>query len=250
MLIAWIIFSVVIAASLLGMALHCKLPERYQPEGSREAIRLVMGLITTMVALVVGLLIAAARSSYDGQRGELVNLAAQVVQLDRVLSFYGSEALPAREEFRVTIARFIDQIWPAEGDRREALERTRGVVAVPDFYTRILNLEPQSNAQRSLQARALEIGAEIGRRQVLMFAQAGSAIPIPFLVVLVFWLVILFVAFGLLAPVNRTAFIAFLFGALSVASAISLILQLDRPYEGLMQLSSAPLRGALAEISR
>jgi hypothetical protein len=112
----------------------------------------------------------------------------------------------------------------------------------------ISNLQPQTNTQRFAQTRALEIGLELSRTRVLMSEQTGSSIPWPFLVVLVFWLVILFMGFGLFAPANATVLATLFVGALSVAGAIFLILELDRPYEGLMHLPSALLRDAVAQI--
>lgn len=111
-------------------------------------------------------------------------------------------------------------------------------------------ISPITSLTTSFELSPMWIGAELSRTRVLMYEQAGSSIAWPFLVVLVFWLVILFMGFGLFAPANPTVLVALFVGALSVAGAIFLILELDRPYDGLMRLSSAPLRNALAQIGQ
>jgi hypothetical protein len=251
-IIAGIVFGVIFLGALLGVALRAKLPDHHMAEGSKDLVRLVMGLIATMSALVLGLLIASAKGSYDTQSGELVHIAADIIQLDRILSQYGPETLPARARFRDTVQRSIDRIWPREAGRSVNLallgDKPGDKSDSADFFTLISNLQPETGAQRFAQTRALEIGAELNRTRVLMYEQAGSSIAWPFLVVLVFWLVILFMGFGLFAPVNPTVLAALFVGALSVAGAIFLILELDRPYEGLMHLPSAQVRDALAQI--
>lgn len=233
---------------LLGLWLNRKLPRHHVEDGSKDIVRLVMGLVGTMAALVLGLLIASAKGSYDRQSAELAQLAAEIIQLDRVLSVYGPEAQQARAGVRSAVAQGIERIWPTQ-------EARSGNIALPDearvplqFYLLIANLDPATNAQRFAQSRALDIAASLSKTRVLMYEESGSSIAIPFLIVLVFWLIIIFMGFGLFAPTNATVIATFFVGALSVAGALFLILELDRPYEGLMHLSGAPLRTALAQI--
>ena len=115
-------------------------------------------------------------------------------------------------------------------------------------YGNIQTLSPQNDVQRSLQNQAATIALELARTRVLIFEQLGSSIPFPFLVMLVFWLSIIFASFGLFAPGNGTVIAAFFVCAVSVAGAMFLILELDRSFEGLLQVSAAPLRAALAQL--
>jgi hypothetical protein len=246
--IAGIVFGAISLGATIGVILRTRLPRHHIEEGSKDSVRLVMGLIATMAALVLGLLIASAKSSYDTQSGELIHLSADIIQLDRILSLYGPESLPARARFHDAVAHAIDHVWPDDGGRSVNLALPGGKNESADFYTLISNLEPQTGAQRFAQARALEMGAGLSRTRVLMYEQTGSSIAWPFLAVLVFWLVVLFMGFGLFAPANGTVLATLFVGALSVAGAIFLILELDQPYGGLMHLSSAPLRDALAQI--
>jgi hypothetical protein len=246
--IALVIFGVIFLGALLGVGLRRRLPEQHIGESSKDVVRLVMGLIGTMAALVLGLLIASAKGSYDTQSGELVQLSAQIVQVDRMLSAYGPEANEARAQFRSAVERAVDRIWPSDHPGTANLDLPGNANVPTTSFATIANLQPQTNAQRAAQSRALEIATDLSRTRVLMYEQSGSSIAWPFLVVLVFWLLILFMGFGLFAPSNATVIVTLLVGALSVAGAIFLILELDQPYAGLMQLSSTPLRNALAQI--
>jgi hypothetical protein len=106
------------------------------------------------------------------------------------------------------------------------------------------------DGQRAMQAQALKTGADIAQTRWLLFTQKGSSIPTPFLVVMVAWLTLILASFALFAPPNATVFISLLVCALAVSSAVFLILELDRPFDGMIQISSAPLRSALAQLCR
>src|SRR5262249_3811293 len=153
-------------------------PEHHRSADSRDVVKLSMGLVATMAALVLGLLISSGKGSYD----------------------------------------------------------------------RIQTLVPRTDLQRSLQANAAQLIADIGRTRSLLFAQRGASIPMPFLVVLIFWAAALFVSFGLFTTPNSTVVVSLLVCALSVARAIFLILELDQPFQGFIQVSSAPLRETLAHL--
>ena len=111
-------------------------------------------------------------------------------------------------------------------------------------------LVPHSDAQRALQSQAQSIMVSIGETRLLLFAQGASSISTPFLVVVVFWLSVLFVSFGLFAPHNATAIVTLLIAAISVAGALLLILELDHPFAGLIQIPDTPLRNGLAVLGK
>ena len=207
-----------------------------------------MGLLATMAALVLSLLISSAKGSYDTQRAELTHLAANIALLDRVLAHYGPEAADARDLLGRSVVRVIEQMWPPSGARAAELSPT--AIRVDTLYERIHSLVPRSEAQSSLRAEAVKIAIDMGLTRSLLFAQAGSSIPLAFLVILVFWLTLIFVSFGLFAPLNATVVVMFVVCALSVSCAIFLILELDEPFRGFIHLSSFPLRSALANLGR
>jgi hypothetical protein len=246
--IGGLVFVCVFGGALVGILLRAALPEHHLSADSRDVVKLGMGLLATMAALVLSLLIASAKSSYETQRSELAQVAANVILLDRVLAHYGPEANDARDLLRRAVAHALDRMSPS--DASQPAELGPPSAANVGFYDRIQELSPGTEAQRSLRAEALRMSTDLGRTRWLLFEQAGWSIPMPFLVMLVFWVAVIFVSFGLFAPRNATVIATLCVCALSVSGAIFLILELDQPFEGLIQLSSAPLRSALAHLGQ
>ena len=226
------------------MVLHVKLPDRHLDQDSRDVVKLVMGLIATMSALVLSLLIASANSSYDRQSSELKVLSANVLLLDRTLKFYGPGAKEARDGLRDAIRQTHDRIWSPDGVRPENLDSVNASIE------QLLRLSPKTDAERMMQSRAVQESESITQSRLAMFEQLGSSISWPFLTVLVFWICVLFVGFGLFARYNPTVTVALVVGALSVAGAIFLILELSEPYRCLMRISDEPLRNAIGQIDQ
>jgi hypothetical protein len=243
--ISGIIFAVVFGGALVGMVLRALLPEHHLSQDSRDVVKLGMGLIATMSALVLGLLIASAKSSFDTQKSELGQMAANISLLDRALAHYGPEGKPAREQLRDMTADLLAQTWPESGG---------GGLPAPGghegLFETVQSLTPKGEAQTSVKAAAVKIMIDIGQERWQLFAQKGSSIPLPFLVVLVFWLAMIFGSFSLFARPNATVVVTLLVCALSVSGAIFLILELDRPFDGMIRISSDPLRNALQQLGR
>jgi hypothetical protein len=243
-----IVFACVFGGALFGMFLRGVLPEHHLSADSKDTVRLGMGLIGTLTALVLGLLIASAKSYYDTQSNELTEMSAKVVLLDRVLAHYGPETKEIRDLLDNAAARMLDQLWPKGPGPHSQLEPTAAGGEI--LYDKIQELSPKSDTQRSLQAQALNMGIDIGKMRWMMFEQAGSFVSIPLLAVMVFWLATIFISFGLFAPRNMTTIATLFVCALSVSGAIFLILEMYSPFQGLMQISSAPLRNALAHLGQ
>jgi len=248
--VSLMIFVCTFAAAILGMVLHGKLPDSQLTEDSKDVIKLVMGLIATMAALVLGLLIASANSSYETQSGELQQVSAAIVELDGILAQYGPEANESRHRLRAAVSAAVDKIWSKDGIRLGQLAPVAIHPEAAGFYDSIAKLSPNTEAQHFIQKRALEISGAIRQTRALMLEQINGSMPWPFLTVLVFWISMLFVGFGLFARANATVIVALLIGALSVSSAIFLILELNHPYLGLMRISGAPLSNALPQIGQ
>ena len=243
-----IVLACVFGGALLGMALHGLLPEHHLSSDSKDVIKLGMGLIGTMSALVLALLTSSAKGSYDAQRNELTQLSANILLVDRVLAHYGPEAKEARDLLKLSVAGMIDRIWPSDAVANAKLEPTnaRGEL----FFDKIQELKPQKDVQQSLQAQALKMSIDIGQARLLLFEQSGRSIPMPFLVLLIFWVSVIFLSFGLFAPHNATVVATLFLCALSVSGAIFLIMELDQPFTGVVQISSAPLRNVINNIDK
>ena len=243
-----IVFACVFGGALFGMFLRGVLPEHQLSADSKDTVRIGMSLIGTLTALVLGLLIASAKNFYDTQSNELTEMSAKIVLLDRVLAHYGPETKELRDLLQSAVARMIDGLWPKDPGPHPQIEPMAAGGEI--LYDKIQELSPKNDTQRSLQAQALSMGIDIGKMRWMMFEQAGSFVSIPLLAVLVFWLATIFASFGLFAPRNATALVTLFVCALSVSGAIFLILEMYSPFRGLMQISSAPLRNALAHLGR
>lgn len=242
--ISGIVFGCVFGGTVLGMIVRAILPEQHLSSESKDVVKLGMGLIGTMTALVLGLLIASAKSSFDTQRNGVAQLAANVIMLDRALAHYGPESKDAREMLRVAVADLLQSTWPDENSGSKVAGGTEG--KYEGLYDKIQDLSPTNDAQRAAQALAMKTVIDIGQMRRLLAAQKGSSIPIPFLAVMVGWLTLLFASFSLFAPPNLTVVATLLICALAVSSAIFLILELDRPFAGMIQISGDPVRSALS----
>ncbi len=209
-----------------------------------------MGLVATMSALVLSLLISSASSSYNQQSGDLKALSAEVILLDRTLELYGPGAKAARDGLRDVVRQVHDQIWAPDGVRPEDLDSAETQTATKANIGQLENLSPDTNLERMMQSRALQELETIARSRLRMFEQLGGSISTPFLIVLMFWISVSFLGFGLFARANATVTVALLIGAVSVAGAIFLILELNEPYRGIMRISDEPLRNAMAQIDR
>jgi hypothetical protein len=242
------VFAFAFGASVAGIFLHRILPAHHKEADSKDVVKLVMGLIATIAALVLSLLIATAHSAYETQEAEVQALGVHIVQLDQILSHYGPEAEVSRGLLRQIVVAQLGQIWPKDGSAGVNLRAPVDQGARERLIMEVANLPATTDAQRFAKSRALDLLSGIGETRRLLFEQAGGSLSWPFFVVLVFWLIVLFLGFGFLTRHNATVLVALLVGALSVGGAIFLILEMNRPYSGIMQISSAPIRGALEAI--
>jgi hypothetical protein len=243
-----IAFACVFGGTFLGMFLRNRLPGHHLSGDTKDVARLGTGLIGTMAALVLGLLIASANSTYETQSGQVKQLTANVVLLDSTLALYGPETDSLRNLLRRAVATLADRIWRENGADSGKQEAFEASAAALSFYDAILKLSPQNEAQRSLQTRAIDASNDLAKARLLLFTNAGGSIPLPFLVILIFWLTIIFASFSLFADNNATTIAALGLFALSASAAIFLILELSEPFSGLMMISSEPLRNALAPV--
>ncbi|MFZ3333032.1 MAG: hypothetical protein WA197_20510 [Candidatus Acidiferrales bacterium] len=245
--VSFITFAVVFGGALLGIALRAVLPSDELIDDSRDVVKLGVGLIATMSALVLGLLIASAKSSFDTQNNELTEMSSRIVLLDRVLAHYGPEANEARDLLRSIVVHAIDLVSTREVPDPSQLGPSTGSEVL---YDKIQGLSPKDDAQRSIQAQASSIAMGLLQTRWLITEQRVNSVSVPMVVVLIFWLTIIFIGFGLFAPRNKTVIVSLLVSALSVSGAIFLILELYSPYAGLIRVSSAPLRSALRHLGQ
>lgn len=246
--IAAIAFVGILGMTLLGMRLNAALPDHQLSPETKETVRLGMGLVATMTALLLGLLIATAKGSYDAQRSQVIQMAGKVGYLDRVLTLYGPETTEIRQRLRATTTGMVQRLW-SDGRLPEA-QAGPAISEAQEVFSSIHKLTPQNDEQRALKAQALDTVTDIAKTRWLLAAQADTSIPMPLLIIVVVWLALIFLSFGLFAPTNKTVVVTMIIVSLLVSSALFLILELDRPFDGVIQVSSAPLRNAASNLGR
>jgi Protein of unknown function (DUF4239) len=249
LLMSVFVFACVFGGTVLGIFLRNKLPQHHLSGATKDVVRLGTGLIGTIAALVLGLLIASANGTYQTQSSQVQQLTANIVVLDSTLVLYGRDTDSARNLLRSTVPALADRIWHENGSESAKAEPFEATGAGLSLYDEILKLSPRDDRQRSLQAIAIDAAKDLAKTRLLLFAEAGASIPMPFLVVLVSWLAIIFASYSLFADDNATTIIALCIFALSASASIFLILELSQPFTGLMMISSEPLRHALAPLT-
>lgn len=247
-----ITFAGLFCGTMLGMFLRTHLPDHHMSAASQDVMKLGTGMIATLAALVLGLMVSSAKGSFDTLNNGLKQVGAEIITLDRTLADYGPETKASRDMLRLSIMNTIEMLWPEEKKvmRIETVGQT--AAGMREFELKLRQLSPRNDEQRRLKSRALEIFDEIKGARWILFEYIGqSSLPTPFIVLLICWLTIIFFSFGLyLGRGNKTVITVLFVCALSVSSALFVILDMDQPYAGLIGISSAPLQNALARLGQ
>ena len=247
-LTAVIVFGCLLGAVLLGRILRCILPEDHLSAESKDAVKLAIGLVATMAALVLGLLVSSAKGAYDTERSEVILMASKITFLGRVLDAYGPDAADVRALLRKNISAAIQQMWP--GQMRRPTDRNPDVQAGNLAYAALQQLSPKNDMQSVLKSQATTLAGDLAQTRSLLAAQSVPSVSLAMLIILVSWLVVIFVGFSVLAPPNATTVFALMISALAVSGAIFLILELDQPFGGLIGISSEPMVKALHQLEQ
>jgi hypothetical protein len=248
-IISLIIFACVVGAVFIGRMLSRFLPAEHLGADTKDTVKLAMGLLATMSALLLGLLVASAKGSYDNARNEFIQMAAKIVFLDRVLVGYGPETAEVRARLRDAVEEVANRSTqlPKANSRVNLAPNTQEGNAI---YLSIQQLTPRDEMQRNFKTQAATIAIELGQLRTLLLAESISSISKPLLIVVVCWLVVIFASFSVIAPRNATATTALMISALATAAAIFLILELDRPFSGVLRISNEPMLIVLSQLTQ
>jgi hypothetical protein len=241
-------FVSIMAGVLLGMALRIRLPWGHLGHETKEVIRLGTGLLATLAAVLISLMIASAKKSYDTQDMHFRQLSAHLVLADQLLSRYGPETTEIRKVMRQAIPAAIDRIWHEKATSSPQSNAFSANSLAEQFNTAIDRLTPATDEQRAIKARIQQASADIANTRLLMFADGDNPILTPFLMILIVWLTVIFISFSLFVEPGPIIAIALLVFALSVSSSLFLIADLSQPYAGLMQISREPLSTVLSPL--
>jgi len=240
----------VFGSALLGLYLHSLLPERHLTDESVNVIKLTIGLIATMAAIVLGLLISSAKSSFDSANAAVVRDATEIILLDRLLAQYGPETQEIRALLKQGVAMGVQKVSSGDSDQLASMRSPEELRRGENIQRRLAELTPHSDTQRQLQARAIQVSGEVLAMRELALLQAAGSTPMPLLITLVLWLCIIFGSFGLFTSPNTTVTTTFFLGAVSTSIAIFLILEMNTPLGGIIAVSLAPVREALSMLGQ
>ncbi len=246
--VSLIVFVSIFAAAVLGIAIRRTLPEDHVGSDAKEVVRLATGLIATMSALVLGMLVSSAKSSYDASKNEVAEMSTEIVTIDRLLARYGPETGELRAEFRQLVEFSLDRIWPSETSRHAELKPGDHGQTLAD---KLVQLEPKNDTQAGAKTQVTSMVIALQKSQWLLFLKSEQEpVPIPLLVVLILWLAAIFAGFGLFAPSNFTVIATLALSALAVSSAIFIILEMYAPFSGILKISPSPILEALRQMGR
>lgn len=248
---ALVTFVCTFTAAMAGTFIRARLPPEQLSKESQDIVRLGIGLVATMTALLLGLVTAAARSTFDAQDAAIRNSAAAVLTLDRDLARYGPETKPTRDLIKEAIAYRLETIWHIDVGNVSTIEVSESSAPpIEEVEDQILALTPQTDTQKWFKGEALKLSGEVVKTRWRILGATGGSVPKPFLIVVIFWLSVTFASFGLYAPRNATVVASLFFAAISVAAAVFLILELDGPFDGVIKVSSAPMEFVMSQLGR
>jgi hypothetical protein len=239
-------FAVIFGGALVGVFTARALPEHHLSDKTRTVVSLSMAVVGTLSALVLGLMISTANTAFSTQSREVVAISVDLIQMERMMQRYGPDANEVRAKLRIYAAAKMQELFPATGEPRQTDEATAGMLET--MQDAILALAPTDEPQRWLRSRTLALTDSLSQARWLLAEQAGRGIPVPFLIMLIFWLTIVFASFGLFAPLNGTAIASLCLCSMAVSGGIVVILELDLPFSGLVHISGEPMRHALSQI--
>src|ERR1051325_150524 len=246
--IALALFLGLVSVTLGGARVRRLLRAEQLSDESRDAMKLAPGLVATMTAILLGLLISSAKTAFDTTRSEVIQMAAKVALLNRVLVLYGPETAEARRALRDATAEGVRRTWPDRRGRPVQLEPNQQMGDA--VYEAISQLTPRDEAQRALKTEAARLMVQLAEVRSLVQAQAVSSVSKPLLIALVLWLLVFFFGFSLLAPANVPTTLALVAGAFSVACAVFIILDLDFPFAGIVRIPNDPMINTLSQLDK
>jgi len=247
-LVFLVTFVSIAVGGALGMLIRIRLPDAGLIAESKEVVRLGAGLMGTVAALVLGLMIASAKNSYDTQIANVRQLTANIILLDELLEQYGPETREARTMIRRAAAITVQRVWQ-ENVATDTTETFTPSSAAAQFFLTLESLSPTNDVQRAIKPRLMDVATDLTRTRLLMFVHFDNPIPAPLLIIVILWLTVIFASFTLFADANAVVAVASLVYALAVSSALFLIVDMSQPFTGLMKIPSEQLKHVLPQLA-
>jgi hypothetical protein len=236
--------SVLVFSLLLGGAVLGKYSSPLLSSEHLRAVQLGVGLLTTMFGLLLGLQLSAGKTYFDMQEQDVTLMASRTMLLDSILAGYGPETREAREMLRAKVEELLMQVWPKESSATSTWTPEDEI----KVYGKIEALSPRDDNQRSKRTLALGMAIDLQRSRWISAARIRSSTAVPLMIVETVWATLIFLSFGLLAPHGITGIISLALFAAAVSSGFFLIEEMNRPFSGVVIVSSAPMREALKHL--
>jgi len=245
-----IIFAVILAGAFAGVMIGRQLPPHHATDETKSLVSVSMAVVATVSALVLGLLISNANTSFIARSGEVTALSANILRLDHMLRLYGPDAEPARDSLRRYAEHKSVDLFPEKPGAVVRVDNPSTYELLQELENTMLRLRPADHRQQWVLSQAMTLAANIGNTRWLLVQQIGQGTPKAFLGLVVFWLTLLFASFGLFAPRNLTSAAALVLCALAVSGAVEMIIELEQPLGGLIHISPQPMRYAVYALTQ
>lgn len=247
LIVGLIVFALLLSGAAVGAAIGAGLPKHHLTEDTKGLVSVSTAVVATLSALVLGLLISNANTSFTRLGGEVTALSAEILRLDHILRRYGAEAEPARNKLLQYAEHKSADLFP-QGRTNAKLGNPSTYELLQQLEDMLLALRPANSRDQWWLSQAMALSAKIGDARWLLAQQVGQGTPKAFVAILVFWLTLLFASFGLFAPRNWTSAVILTLCALAVACAVGMFLELERGLGGLVQISAQPMRQAITTL--
>jgi hypothetical protein len=247
LIISLIVLLVILAGAFAGRAASQRLPPRHLSDETKNLVSMSMAVVATLSALVLGLLISNANSSFTAIGGQVTAMSAEILRLDQILNRYGPDTAQARELLRrYAELKSVDLFPDNPADVRLNDQSTYAVLQ--QLEDALLALKPTNTRDQWWLGQAMTLAGKIGDSRWLLAQQVGQGTPKEFVALLVFWLALLFASFGLFAPQSFVSTATLMLCAIAVAGAIGMVLELEKGFGGLIHVSPQPMRQAVAQL--
>jgi len=238
-------FALMVGGMFGGAILRRSLPEHHMDSHAKDVVRLGASLLATMSGLLLGLLISSANGSFASQRLQVKHLAQDIILLDQLLVRYGSETQSARELLRATVSPFVDEVWSKDGAPTPRAHTLQTNMPAARLFLALHELSPRTDLQASIRTQMIQTMLDIAKSRIALFEEGDTSLPVPFLMILLFWLSALFASFSLFSPLKPISIGALLVTAASASGALFLIFEMSQPFSGLMKIPRSAITDAL-----
>ena len=240
-----VVLVLILASAALGSHVRARLADHHFSEDSLAAMRIAVGLVATLSALVLSLLISSGKSSLDLVNSALQHNSVAMIQLDRTLSRFGPSADGLRADIKNDYAQWISLLFSNKTGTNAEAESRKIISSTYDIQGRIFALQTADLSQDKLREHAMQLWDDIFAGRWLALEHRRGSIPPPLIAVLVGWLTVIFGIFGFSAPRNWSMCVVFLLCAVSATTAVYVALDLDTPFQGMVNASNTPMMDAL-----